>query len=121
MPHSDWKYEVFWPADAVVGKFKEEPIHLRSSVQKVRSKEAWFTQFARNLRSGEEPVKTIQLPKRKKKGMLLPDEDPYEPGGTQHLYGEWQTEPYVPPVISTRVSSDWLNDYTLNHVNRKGI
>lgn len=92
------KYEVFWPADKIVGQFKGENIHLRSCLQKVRSKDAWYTQFARRLKEGEEPVKVIQLPKRRKKGMLLPDEDPYEPGPMQPLYGEWQTEPYVPPV-----------------------
>jgi xeroderma pigmentosum group C-complementing protein len=44
------KYEVFWPPDMVVGEFRGEAIHLREHVQKVRSKEAWFTQFARIIK-----------------------------------------------------------------------
>lgn len=91
------KYEVFWPNDDIVGEFKGEKIHLRKNLQKVRSKDAWYTQFARTLKENENPVKIIQLPKKRKKGMLLPDEDPYEPGAMQPLYGEWQTNPYIPP------------------------
>lgn len=91
------KYEVFHPSDDIVGTFKDENIHLRRSVKKVRSKEAWYTQFARSLVEGTEPVKVIQLPKKRKKGFVGPDEDPYEPGAMQPLYGEWQTIPYEPP------------------------
>lgn len=92
------KYETFYPPDDTVGTFRSDPIHLRSSVKKVRSKEAWYTQFARSLIPDVEPVKTIQLPKRKKRGFVAPDEDPYEPGPMQPLYGEWQTVPYAPPM-----------------------
>jgi len=44
------KYQVFWPPDAVVGEFRGEAIHLCDHVQKVKSKEAWFTQFARIIK-----------------------------------------------------------------------
>ena len=91
------KYEVFWPDHATVGDFKGDKIHLRENLRKVRSKDAWYTQYARTLKPDAEPVKIIQLPKKKKKGMLLPDEDPYEPGAMQPLYGEWQTDPFIPP------------------------
>lgn len=92
------KYQVFYPADAgIVGEFRGIPIRLRNVIHKVRSKEAWYTQYARILLPDAEPVKTIQLPKKKKKGLLTPGEDEYEPGAMQPLYGEWQTLPYIPP------------------------
>lgn len=92
------KYQVFHPADAgIVGEFRGTPIRLRNVIHKVRSKEAWYTQYARILLPEAEPVKTIQLPKKKKKGLLTPGEDEYEPGAMQPLYGEWQTLPYIPP------------------------
>lgn len=91
------KYETFWPDNEIVGTFKDENIRLRSTLKKVRSKEAWYTQYSRTLKEGAVPMKVIQLPKKKKKGIIGPDEDPYEPGAMQPLYGEWQTEPYNPP------------------------
>jgi hypothetical protein len=41
------KYEVLYPEMEPIGFFKGDPVYLRSSVQKVRSREAWFSQFAR--------------------------------------------------------------------------
>ncbi len=90
------KYEVFWPANEIVGTFKGENIHLRESVKKVRSKDAWYTQFARIVRKDEQPIKTIQLPRKRKRGYVGPEEDAYEPGNMQPLFGEWQTDPFVP-------------------------
>lgn len=44
------KYEVFYPIQEPVGFFKDEPVYLRAAVQKVRSKDAWLSQFARVVR-----------------------------------------------------------------------
>ncbi len=41
------KYEVFYPIQKPAGLFKDEPVFLRESVQKVRSKDAWLSQCAR--------------------------------------------------------------------------
>lgn len=92
------KYETLHPGNEPVGTFRGESVHLRRNLRKVRSKEAWYTQFARSLQPGAAPVKVIQLPRKKKRGFVEPDEDAYEPGAMQPLYGEWQTEPYVPHV-----------------------
>ncbi len=44
------KYEVFYPVTKAVGFFKEEPVYLRETVQKVRSKDAWLSQCARVIK-----------------------------------------------------------------------
>lgn len=41
------KYEVFYPVTEPVGFFRDEPVHLRAHVQKVRSRDAWLNQCAR--------------------------------------------------------------------------
>lgn len=105
------KYEVFWPPDAgIVGEFRGVPVRLRAVVQKVRSKEAWYTQFGRVIIEGEAPCKHVALPKKpERKSKKVADwEKPLEEVEThsaalkeavlQPLFGEWQTEPFAPPV-----------------------
>ena len=55
------KYEVFYPVKDPVGFFKDEPVYLRESVQKVRSKDAWLSQCARVVKVNFE---FINKPKR---------------------------------------------------------
>lgn len=43
------KYEVLHPKD-VAGFFENEPVYFRKNVQKIRSKEAWLTQFGRVIK-----------------------------------------------------------------------
>jgi xeroderma pigmentosum group C-complementing protein len=100
------KYEAYWPPDAgIIGEFRGENVRLRSVVQKVRSKEAWYTQFGRIIKEGEESCKQVKLPKKpEKKRRKFDDEIPMvgpedaEDVRWQPLYGEWQTEPYSPPI-----------------------
>jgi xeroderma pigmentosum group C-complementing protein len=98
------KYEIFWPPDAgIIGDFRGQPIRLRSVVQKVRSKEAWYTQFGRIIKEGEEPCKQVTLPalpvRKKANDNTLPSLPPERAAPRlQPLYGEWQTEPYSPPI-----------------------
>lgn len=107
------KYEVFWPPDAgIVGEFRGQPVRLRSVVQKVRSKESWYTQFGRVIKEGESPCKQVKLPKKPEKIGKKKAEDwerilkpALTEGGAketimQPLYGEWQTEPFSPPIAA---------------------
>lgn len=107
------KYEIFWPPEAgIVGEFRGEPVRLRSVVQKIRSKEAWYRQFGRVIKEGEEPCKQVALPKKpERKSKQIADWEQAVEDATKHtilnagkevvmqpLFGEWQTEPFSPPV-----------------------
>ena len=50
IPSQIRKYEVLYPKSEPIGYVNGEPIYLRANVQKVRSKEAWFSQFALVIR-----------------------------------------------------------------------
>lgn len=107
------KYEVFYPPNAgIVGEFRGEQVRLRSAVQPVRSKEAWYTQYGRVIREGEVPAKVVKLPKKpervKKKQAWEHDLEATTRASTsappakeyvdQPLWGEWQTIPFQPAV-----------------------
>lgn len=107
------KYEVFYPPDAgIVGEFRGEQVRLRSAVQPVRSKEAWYTQYGRVIREGEVPAKVVKLPKKpervKKKQAweraleaatrASTSAPPVKEYVDQPLWGEWQTVPFQPAV-----------------------
>lgn len=107
------KYEIFWPPEAgIVGEFRGETVRLRSVVQKIRSKEAWYRQFGRIIKEGEEPCKQVALPKKpERKSKQIADWEQAVEDATRHamlnagqevvmqpLFGEWQTEPFSPPV-----------------------
>lgn len=117
------KYEIFWPPDAgVVGEFRGQRVRLRSTVHKIRSKEAWYTQFGRVIAEGQEACKHVKLPKKperkrrkvddwekplveesKKAGSASKSSDADDDRLQQPLYGEWQTVPYAPPVAKDGV------------------
>lgn len=109
------KYEVFWPPNVgIVGEFRGENVRLRSVLQKVRSKEAWYTQFGRVIRDDELPCKEVPLPAKpvSSKGLGKSNQSVLDseillitssvPGEKrlQPLYGEWQTIPFSPPVAA---------------------
>eukprot|EP00127_Corallochytrium_limacisporum_P003432 Clim_evm60s149 gene=Clim_evmTU60s149 len=73
-------YEVIHPMQPILGRIKGEAIYPRANVRKLRSKEGWL-KMAKVLKEDATPIKTA---KRKNK------ED-------QELFGEWQTEKYIPP------------------------
>lgn len=75
------KYEVIYPAD-IAGFVGNETIYYRKNVQKVRSKEAWLTQYGKILKNGEQPVKIVRLSEKTNK--------------MQELFGEWQVTNFVP-------------------------
>ena len=84
------KYEAFNPnKDTVMQSESGELLHLKSSIEKVRSKDAWLTQYGRVIETEESPVKLVSLPKKKS------DIDTRQ----QPLYGFWQTKPYSPPEV----------------------
>lgn len=87
------KFEAFDPAkDVVVGYFGDEEIHKREAISKVRSKEAWLTQFGRTLIAGTKPIKEYEL----KHGAGVKK---------QYLYGVWQTEAFQPPSAENVTSN----------------
>lgn len=104
------KYDVFWPPEAgIVGEFRGENVRLRSVVHRVRSKEAWYTQFGRVIKDGELPAKLVKMPQRPTKPSKKSSwEEGLDPSTTdfgqapevryQQLYGEWQTVPFSPPI-----------------------
>lgn len=76
------KYEAFDPLkDKILFKTEGVDIHPREAVCKLRSKDAWYTQFAKIIKEGEIPFKIVSLGKNKK---------------DQFLYGHWQTIDYEP-------------------------
>lgn len=79
------RYEIIRP-EIIIGYFKKEPFYLKRNLFKVRSRESWFTNYGRIVKENESPAKTIEL-KNSKKGTSR----------DQYLYGEWQTELFIPP------------------------
>ena len=86
------KYEAFNPEkDTIVGILEGIPIHPKESVEKIRSKDAWLTQFGRVIRENEVPIKEVKLTKRIVNGNQIIK--------LQRLYGLWQTKPCERPKL----------------------
>ncbi|KAH8590633.1 hypothetical protein B0O99DRAFT_521045 [Bisporella sp. PMI_857] len=75
------------------GLKKLESVFRRRDVKSVKSSEAWY-RLGRDIKMGEQPVKTVEPKKR-------PDdeEDEVDERPGTNLYTEEQTEIYVPPPI----------------------
>lgn len=87
------KYEVLYPPNPPpIGYFKGEPVYSRECVKTVHTKEHWKKQ-AKVIKPFEEPYKVSVSRKKwdKNCGALIGNLP-------QPLYGEWQTEPYIPPT-----------------------
>ncbi|KAL7673892.1 hypothetical protein ACOME3_000172 [Neoechinorhynchus agilis] len=87
------KYDGIYPPDAkVITEFRGSKVYLRKNVVKLHSAQTWLKE-AREIRSGEEPYKTVL-------GRI--SQSAYRRGERQRpslaLFGEWQTEPYQPPI-----------------------
>jgi xeroderma pigmentosum group C-complementing protein len=86
-------YEAIYPPDTQpIGHFREEPIYSRHCIKPVRSELYWKRQ-ARVLKEGVFPYKTV---KGRKKWDRFAEK--YITDLPNELYGEWQTDPYDPPV-----------------------
>ena len=83
--------EVVYPSglDKSIGRFKNDLVYPRSSVHRALSIEGWVRQ-GRSVKHEEEPCKILD----QKSGNAKP-----EGSKSEHLYGEWQTEPYEPPSL----------------------
>jgi len=94
------KYEAFYPEDIapVTGKsgeplrIRDESIYPRTAVKTLHTQDKWL-QLARQLLPHQRPYKYVASWYRNKKLGL--DSDSENLG----LFGEWQTEPFKPPVI----------------------
>ncbi|CAL4161170.1 unnamed protein product, partial [Meganyctiphanes norvegica] len=70
----------------------KEPVFPRDAVKTLRSRNLWERE-ARSVRTEEEPFKIVKaMPKWDKATRTTITDRPLE------LFGEWQTEPYEPPV-----------------------
>lgn len=87
------KYQVIYPPEApTVGFFKGDPIYPRDCVRITHTRNYWLRE-ARIVKLGEEPYKiSTALPKWDKYAKEVIKDQP------QHLFGFWQTEPYIPPT-----------------------
>ncbi|CAG8504577.1 16606_t:CDS:10 [Funneliformis mosseae] len=99
------KYEIIHPKQPIIGHIRDEPIYPRRNVKQLHTAETWLRE-GRQVKIGEQPVKHVKsriytVSKRRAANMAsLYDEDPPESG----LYGEWQTEEYIPePIINGKI------------------
>ncbi|GBB95783.1 hypothetical protein RclHR1_02610020 [Rhizophagus clarus] len=99
------KFEIIHPKQPIIGNIRGEPIYPRKNVKQLHTAETWLRE-GRQVKIGEQPIKHVKsriytLAKRRAANMAsLYDEEPPESG----LYGEWQTEEYIPePIIDGKV------------------
>ena len=84
------------------GQKKLESIYRRRDVKTVRSADAWY-RLGKEVKIGEQPVKTVPTKRRPEDENLDDDVDMDERAGT-NLYTESQTELYeAPPIVNGRV------------------
>jgi xeroderma pigmentosum group C-complementing protein len=84
------------------GQKKLENVYRRRDVKTVRSADAWY-RLGREVKMGEQPVKTVAAKRRAEDENLEDDVDMEERAGT-NLYTESQTELYeAPPIVNGRV------------------
>jgi len=121
------KHEVIYPKDPVVGLVNGIQVFRRECVKKVMTKDKWFRdEDPRVVKQDqlETPAKINEYDPNKKKGKgkgkrtqgeeeqdkdQEADDDDADPEAegeqdllpvrTSRLYGEWQTEPYIPPSV----------------------
>ncbi|CAI2182863.1 2004_t:CDS:10 [Funneliformis geosporum] len=99
------KFEIIYPRQPIIGRIRDEPIYPRRNVKQLHTAETWLRE-GRQVKIGEQPVKHVKsriytLSKRRAANMAsLYDEEPPESG----LYGEWQTEEYIPePIMNGKI------------------
>ena len=84
------KYEAFNPTkDSILFEINGDKAHPAEALEKVRSKDAWYTQFGRLIRESEAPIKVVNLAKQKSEGAQR----------LQPLYGEWQIYLVESPLL----------------------
>lgn len=84
------------------GLKKLESIYRRRDVKTVRSADAWY-RLGREVKMGEQPVKTVAAKRKPEDQNVDDDGDMDERAGT-NLYTENQTELYeAPPIVNGRV------------------
>jgi xeroderma pigmentosum group C-complementing protein len=84
------------------GQKKLESIYRRRDVKIARSADAWY-RLGRDVKMGEQPVKTVAAKRRAEDENLGNGDDIEERAGT-NLYTENQTELYeAPPIVNGRV------------------
>ena len=74
-----------------------ETVYRRQDVKLVRSPMQWY-RLGREIKTGEQPLKHITAPKRKRRGDVEDDVDEDEDGETGY-YAMFQTEEYIPPAV----------------------
>ena len=77
-----------------VGTFRGEAVYSRKDVHPVKSKEYWM-RSAKVVREDEEPAKTVKGRKKWDKYS-----NKYITDIPKFLYGEWQTDPFIPPTAT---------------------
>jgi xeroderma pigmentosum group C-complementing protein len=94
--------EVIYPKREVgkvrVGPSKDgklEPVFRRRDALVVRTADQWY-RLGRDVKIGEQPLKRVVLQKRREETVESEDEGQQEGA---RLYGEFQTDLYVPPVV----------------------
>ena len=92
------KFEAFYPREPpLLGYCRGEPVYPREAVHTLRSKETWH-RLARQVKEGELAYNVVKArPKWNKKTEELMRDLPLE------VFGEWQTEPYQPPVAENGI------------------
>jgi hypothetical protein len=85
-----------------LGYFKGLPIYSRKAVHVCRTKNQWYRDHVRTIKTEEmeHPIRTAVYDKRgkMKAGSSLPVDDTHLP---MQLYGIWQTEVFIPPLFKT--------------------
>ena len=92
--------EVIFPKTEV-GKFRGEPVYLRSNVITLKTAENWM-RVGRRVKEGAQPLKWVKqraVTVHRRRAMELAQQEGDEM--LQGLYSEAQTEPYIPdPVVN---------------------
>jgi xeroderma pigmentosum group C-complementing protein len=103
--------QAIYPASTkAVGLCKGQRVFPRAALHEIKSEQAWFRR-ARAVRVGEEPFRVAQragssaavarAAAAAAEGEAPPDAAAAAAAGTESaLYGEWQTEEYVPPAAT---------------------
>jgi hypothetical protein len=80
------RYEALYPPNPpVVGKCGKHDVYSRSYLHILHTKDRWIKDQGKQVKQGEKPYKVVKA-------------SHLSSGANCELYGEWQTEDYVPPV-----------------------
>ncbi|CEP16952.1 hypothetical protein [Parasitella parasitica] len=93
------KYEVLHPKEPVLGSIRGEKIYPRSNVKTVNTA-VNFRKQGKQIKTGEQPIKMVNanvftIEKKRLQEQAKQDGYPLSVA----CYGEWQTEPYIPPPV----------------------